>query len=180
MRLELKEIADGVLEREYRCQPEDFPVLGELAKAENVHFKGFVNFRLRLQKTGQIVEVDGTLTATAGMQCGRCLQPFEQPVKSDFALTFTPAMDEEEAAEEVELEADELGLIFYRGEVLELLDPLQEQVIMSIPIGPLCQTDCLGLCPECGCDLNVSRCDCEKRPFNNKFGALADLKIDKS
>ncbi len=180
MRLELKEIIDGVLEREYCCSATDFQVLAELAAAEDIHFNDPLVFSLRLQKTGQIVEVDGTLAASAGVKCGRCLQPFVQQIAANFSLTFTPLVVQEETAEEIELDADELGLIYYRGETLELLDPLQEQIVMSIPIGPLCANGCLGLCPECGCDLNTTRCDCVKQPFNNKFGALADLKVDKS
>lgn len=181
MRLELKDIKDGLLEREYACLCSDFPVLADLATEEDVHFKDPLSFRLRLQKTGQIVEVDGFLTAAVGLKCGRCLQPFEQQIQTGFALTFTPQTRQEGSEdEEVELEADELGLIYYRAETLELLDPLQEQVVMSVPIGPLCQDACQGLCPECGCDLNKTRCDCVKRPFNNKFGTLADLKIDRS
>jgi uncharacterized protein len=85
-----------------------------------------------------------------------------------------------DAGPEIELEADELGLIYYRDETLELREPLQEQLIMAVPIGPVCRDACQGLCPECGTDQNEAQCDCEKKPFNNKFGALADLKLDKS
>ena len=181
MRLEIKDLKDGTLKREYRFSPSVFPVLGPLAEEEGVRFRDPLIFQVRLQKTGQIVELDGELTATAAMQCGRCLQPFDQAIHSEFALTFTPLPAEEEAVgEEVELEADELGLIRYRDETLDLLEPLQEQIVMAIPIGPVCKADCQGLCPECGGDLNSTRCDCVKKPFNNKFGALADLKFDKS
>ncbi len=181
MRLELKDLKEGLLEQEYSCGSKDFPVLSELADEADVRFREPLYFKLRLQKTGQIVEVDGSLSAAVGLKCGRCLQPFEQQLAADFALTFSPLVErEEDAAEEVELEADELGLIYYRDEILELREPLQEQLIMSVPIGPCCQEKCQGLCPECGTDLNKAKCTCAKKPFNNKFGALADLKVEKS
>ena len=181
VRLELRDIKDGTLKQEYRCPPTQFPVLKQLAEEEDVAFQDPLVFRLRFQKTGQIVEVDGELSATVKMHCGRCLTAFDQPISADFSLTFTPlAVREDSEEDEVELEADDLGLIHYRGETLDLLEPLQEQIVMSVPIGPVCRDDCQGLCSECGGDLNNTRCNCVKKPFNNKFGALADLKLDKS
>jgi uncharacterized protein len=181
VRLELKDLKEGLLEQEYACCSSDFPVLADMSETADVQFRDPLHFKLRLQKTGQIVEVDGSLSATVGLRCGRCLQPFEQLLTADFALTFSPLVVREEVeAEEIELEADELGLIYYRDETLELREPLQEQLIMAVPIGPVCRDACQGLCPECGTDQNEAHCDCEKKPFNNKFGALADLKLDKS
>jgi DUF177 domain-containing protein len=182
VRLELRELKDGCLEQQYCCSAEQFPVLLELRDEQQVRVEDPVCFKLRLQKTGQIVEVDGQMQTRVGLVCGRCLQPFETDIQSDFALTFTPKVVQQEptAAEDVELDADELGLIYYTDETLELLQPLQEQIIMALPISPVCDPDCLGLCPECGCDLNKEHCACVKQPFNNKFVALAAFKNKKN
>ena len=179
MHLEIREIKDGCLEQQYCCGPDEFPQLNGLLYEEQVRFADPICFRLRFQKSGQMIEVDGQLQTRVGLVCGRCLQPFETDLKSDFALTFTPAnaAEKEPEAEEVELDADELGLIYYQDEKLDLLQPLQEQIIMALPLSPVCAESCLGLCPECGCDLNYEKCSCEKRSFNNKFSALAGLKI---
>jgi len=181
VRLELRELKDGCLEQLYCCSADEFSILLELQAEEQVKVVQPICFQLRLQKSGQIVEVDGQLQSRAGLVCGRCLQPFETDIRSDFALTFTPLVTQQEmtADEEVELDADELGLIYYKDETLDLLQPLQEQIIMALPIRPVCDPGCLGLCPECGCDLNKEKCSCVKQPFNNKFAALAGLKGNK-
>jgi len=180
VRLELREFKDGCLEQRYCCEPDEFPVLKELGDEKQVRFEQQICFQLRLQKTGRIVEVDGQMQTRVGLACGRCLQPFESDLQADFFLTFTPQPAHQEASEEeeVELDADELGLIYYQDEVLDLLQPLQEQIIMALPISPVCDAGCLGLCSECGCDLNKESCNCEKQPFNNRFSALAGLKTD--
>lgn len=179
MQLELRELKDGSLEQEYCCGSDEFPVLQEL-QGDNVRFEQPICFQLRLQKSGQIVEVDGQLQTRVELVCGRCLQPFAQDLRSDFSLTFTPLPVEREQgeAEEIELDADELGLICYKDETLDLLQPLQEQIVMALPLRPLCDSGCQGLCPECGCNLNIEHCNCEKKPFNNRFAALAKLKTD--
>jgi len=178
--LELRELKDGCLEQQYCCAPERFPILKDFQENGQVRFEQPIDFQLRLQKSGQIVEVDGRLKTQAGFVCGRCLQPFEAEIQSAFALTFTPlsSAQEHNSDEDVELEADELNLIYYQDDQLDLLEPLQEQIILALPISPVCDTACLGLCPVCGGDLNIKKCSCEKKPFNSKFSTLAGLKID--
>jgi len=179
MELELKAIRDNLLEQTLLCEPAEFPVLHQLQ--DEVGFTAPIEFRLRFQKSGQLIEVEGGLTTSVRFACGRCLQQFEREISGDFAFTFTPFVAEEPESEEdaeVELETDDLGLVFYRDETLELLHPLQDQLVMALPISPLCADKCQGLCPECGVNLNTEKCNCEKKVFNNKFSALADLKIE--
>ncbi len=38
----------------------------------------------------------------------------------------------------------------------------KNQIIMEFPERFLCSEDCKGLCPNCGCNLNVSECGCEE------------------
>jgi len=175
VRLELKDIKGGVLEQEYTCSLSEFPDLAAMVEAGGPEFSEPLSFQLRLQRTGQFVEVDGHLDAVVTLQCGRCLQYFKQSLSESFVLTFSPLGNEKEVTEEVELEAEELGLIIYEDDLLELQEPLQEQLFMTIPINPLCTVSCQGLCPECGVNLNSEKCDCVKKPFNNKFTALSGI-----
>jgi uncharacterized protein len=124
--------------------------------------------------------VDGHFDAVVGLECGRCLQGFKQPLSEFFSLTFVPQVDSVESdEEEVELETEDLGLISYTDEILKLRTPLQEQLLMSIPISPLCSESCRGLCPECGRNLNIEACDCTRKPFNNKFTSQAGMNFTK-
>jgi uncharacterized protein len=108
------------------------------------------------------------------------MQDFEQSVSESFSLTFVSQLKDVESEEEFELEADELDLIVYQDEVLELRDPLQEQLMMAIPISPICKSSCRGLCLECGANLNINECGCVRKLFNNKFTGLADIDFKKT
>lgn len=184
MRLELKDMKDPCLQQELTFVAADFPVLAEMELHDGVRFDVPIQFRLRYQKSGQIVEVDGQFSTCVSLSCGHCLQSFSEELVGDFALTFSPyvAGKDEPSGEEadIELETDELGLVYYRDETLELLPTLQEQVVMALPISPICSDGCRGLCLVCGCNLNVDKCQCEKKVFNNKFTTLAGLKIKSS
>ena len=180
MRLELEDIKGGELEQEYTCSLTDFPDLVVIADDGGPKFSEPLLFKLRFQRTGQFVEADGHLDAIVEMKCGRCLQGFKQSLADSFALTFVPQLKDNETEEEVELETAELGLIAYADDVLELQEPLQEQLLMAVPISPVCKASCRGLCPECGIDLNSEKCDCTRKPFNNKFNILSNIDFKKS
>jgi uncharacterized protein len=180
VRLELKHIKGGALEQEYSCSLMEFPDLIEIAEDGGPKFSEPLVFHLRFQRSGQFVEVDVRLDAVVDLQCGRCLQRFERSLSESFALTFVPQLKQCETEDEVELEADELGLIPYEDEILELQEALQEQLLMAVPISPLCKTSCQGLCPVCGTNLNAEKCDCVRKPFNNKFVVLDKIDFKKS
>ncbi len=180
MRLELKDIKRGWLEQAYSCSLSDFPELIELAVEDGPEFSEPLAFQLRFQQTGKFVTVDGHFDAVVRLKCGRCLQRFEQILSESFALTFVPELKKCETEEEVELEVDDMSLIAYKDDILELQEPLQEQLLMSVPMNPVCSISCQGLCPECGLNLNREKCDCVKKPFNNKFTALADMNFRES
>lgn len=178
MQVELKHIKGDVLEQEYSCQVADFPALANPEQSDMVSYRDPVRFRLRFHKSAQIIDVDGRLDVVLELKCARCLCAFEQSVSENFSLTFTPQVIDEMTSEERQLESDDLGLISYQDECLELLEPLQEQLLMVAPIRALCKEDCRGLCLQCGADLNQQACSCEGKPFNNKFGVLAQVKSE--
>lgn len=181
MQVELKDIKGGVLEQEYSLVVSDFPELETMATAGEGHYLDPLLFKLRLQTVGRLVEVDGRLSARVNLECGRCLCRYEQDAEEEFAFTFSPVLEdvaEEQDEIEIELEAEQMGLVLYQDDVLELLPSLQEQAVMAMPIAHLCSEDCKGLCPICGQNLNQEQCSCSPRLFNSKFGALAGL-LDK-
>jgi uncharacterized protein len=72
-----------------------------------------------------------------------------------------------------------MGLIYFEGEKINLQDGIQEQIILAFPIKALCEDNCKGLCSSCGNDLNEGDCGCNRRPTDNRFAALKNLKLNK-
>ncbi|NIP25414.1 MAG: DUF177 domain-containing protein, partial [Phycisphaerae bacterium] len=84
--------------------------------------------------------------------------------------------DEDEG---VELTADELGLTLVEEDTISLLEPIREQILMAIPIQPLCDESCKGLCVHCGENLNATDCGCEEPQFDTRFASLKNFKVKK-
>ena len=120
---------------------------------------------------GPEIHIRGRLGTSLEACCDRCLVSVAMPVERDFDLFYRP-VSTIARAEEVELPEDELEVGFFSGDGIELADVVTEQVILSMPMKVVCQTDCRGLCPVCGADLNVEKCSCLPTPENSPFSFL--------
>jgi uncharacterized protein len=80
------------------------------------------------------------------------------------------------SGEDEELTAADLDLDFYTGEVIDLESIIREQIILTLPLKPLCSEDCRGLCTRCGVNLNQERCACKAETAAGPLAGLAKLK----
>jgi uncharacterized protein len=137
--------------------------------------QGAIRGTVSLSKHGHDILVRGHLEGRLELACGRCLEPFGAPLTADFDLLLVPA-PAAEAPEEEELSAAELDLDFYSGETVDLEAIIREQIILMVPLKPLCQENCRGFCPVCGANLNQETCSCRVEKSDSPFAALAKLK----
>jgi uncharacterized protein len=133
---------------------------------------GLVN----LSKHGHDILIRGSLSGQMELACSRCLGSFAAPAAIDFDLLLTPASANARAADE-ELSPTDLDLDYYTGESVDLESLLREQIILMMPLKPLCDETCKGLCPHCGVNLNREACTCKNDAVNSPFARLAKLKI---
>ena len=121
-----------------------------------------VDLRLTVHKDHARYRLVGRVTTTLEQSCGRCLEPFREPVDATFDIRYLP-QTEAAGEEEREVEEDDLSDAFYRDEQIDLRQLMEEQFYLALPMKPLCRVDCKGLCPNCGMNLNDATCDCEIR-----------------
>lgn len=112
--------------------------------------------------------------------CTRCLQEFQDPVRSDAELmVLVNDRPGKGVRGEHELHEEDLGIYQLEGEILETAPILLEQLQLNVPMKPLCRADCKGLCGRCGADLNElpdGVCGCEKTAADPRWAALAAFK----
>jgi len=131
---------------------------------------------VHLSKHGHDILVRGNLSGRMELACGRCLEPFATPAAIDFDLLLVPGPASAAAAKE-ELSPDDLDLDYYTGEIVDLESILREQIILMLPLKPLCDEACKGLCPHCGANLKRKTCSCPTEAVDSPFARLAKLKI---
>jgi DUF177 domain-containing protein len=136
---------------------------------------------LEVRATAELVDnqirISGGLRTRVEMACARCLEQVVEEVTRDFDLYYRP-MQSISREEEVRLKLDDTEVGFFQGEGLFLTDVLAEQVLLAIPMKIICRSDCKGLCPHCGANLNTDECRCESQAGDLRMAPLARLKQD--
>ena len=116
---------------------------------------------------------DGTSRVTADLTCSRCLEPSPFANNSSFHVRFRPRPQISAENEEIEItDKEELDVEFYTERTVPLRDLAVEQIQLSIPMKPLCNESCLGLCPTCGANRSRESCQCETSIVDERWGAL--------
>lgn len=167
---------------DFEEEPAAFPVLAEMVQKRECEFLDPLKISTRAFRIRELFEVEGHFQTRVGLVCSRCLKHFESVLASEFALTYTreasgPTVESPE--QEVGLRVEDIGLMYFRGEEIDLREGIQEQVVMALPLKPLCDEKCKGLCPTCGADLNHGDCGCRRQPITSQFAVLKNLKLNK-
>lgn len=105
--------------------------------------------------------------ATGHMVCTRCLTEWDEPVRASEVQVYEEAPDED-------------GYRLESGDIIDLGGPVRDELALAIPLRPLCRSDCAGLCPTCGTDLNRDPCGGHDEPPSSPFAALQGLFDDDS
>ena len=91
----------------------------------------------RLESLHDGILVSAEVEATAVGECGRCLIEVREPLQVEIRELFAYSQDQ---AFEYAVQDDHVDL-----------EPvIRDAVVLALPFQPVCQEDCLGLCPQCG------------------------------
>jgi uncharacterized protein len=99
---------------------------------------------VRVTRTAQGLLVQANMQAEIPAECVRCLTDFQQPLEIEFTdlYAFTRAS------------VTESGLLLPETGKIDLAPIVRDEMLLAMPINPVCSPDCKGLCPVCGENLN--------------------------
>lgn len=124
---------------------------------KEIEIDGPLKIELDVLKTERSFVLSGELEGVLILQCSRCLKYFKYPIEVEIS--------DELMIEEIE----DLHNI-------NMFPVFERDIILEIPIKPLHDEDCKGLCPICGQDLNEEECDCEKESIDPRLEKLKEFK----
>ncbi len=129
---------------------------------------------IKIIKNRNEILINGQIKCRLELQCSRCLNVFEYEVDSPLDIVFLPAheLDKEGC---YELQKGELDIAFYRDNILDIDEIMNEQLALNIPMKPLCIYECKGICAKCGADLNKMQCKCLDGDIDERFKVLERL-----
>jgi len=125
-----------------------------------------------LMRVDQGVWVSGSLEATAVCACSRCLQEFPLSVQFRLDDIYLPVMDVTTGASLPLPEEADPHFTIDGHHVLDITEAVRQSTILALPMKPLCQADCAGICPECGVNRNEARCACQSGGIDPRWAPL--------
>ncbi len=110
--------------------------------------------------------VEGEVESKLKLECVRCLEPFAFPITLELAELFRMPG--------AEPRPDAIYAVSEDGEI-KLAPLIREHAWLAIPMKPLCDPECKGLCPHCGVNLNIDSCQCEEIHVDPRLAPLKEL-----
>ncbi len=138
---------------------------------------GALDVRATAELVDGQIHIFGNLHTRLELVCARCLDAVIEEVSRDFDLFYRP-MKTVAREEEIRLSFADTEIAFFKGDGLFLADVMAEQVNLAIPMKVICRSDCRGLCPHCGTNLNQEDCRCETQAADPRLAPLRRLKQD--
>ncbi len=109
--------------------------------------------------------ITATISTRWNGECRRCLEPAFGELEISVRELF-------ERAEPGSTPSSEGDTYPYTGDFIDLQDMVKDQIVLELPLAPVCKADCKGLCPSCGADLNLGPCGCEKTTKDPRWSVL--------
>lgn len=117
-----------------------------------IDFSFPVLYEVKVTLAGNMLLVSGWLKTGVRLECSRCLTEFNAIIDvKDFFLRKE---------------------IVDPGMTIDLTEDIRADIILALPVKPLCKTDCAGICPLCGQDLNIKKCGCSSDNPDSPFAGL--------
>ena len=122
----------------------------------DVHADGTIRYDLTVQEMDDGILLTGSAETDVKFRCARC------------AEFFTRTIGESHIGALIEWPEN--------GSLVDLTGDLREAIILNFPTYPKCSDECLGLCGQCGKNLNQGPCECSP-PGDLRWQALENLKV---
>jgi len=139
------------------------------------HFDQPITGDAEIWNTGDELLVRARVKGETLVECSRCLTPFTLPIQARFEEEFVEG-DPKADDDDDDLLTDDRTVTHFLGDAIDLSDAIRENVLLELPMKPLCSEDCKGLCPTCGANLNDGPCTCtEAIEIDPRLAAFKDL-----
>lgn len=134
MKIEIRQIPPEGLAFREEINPKDLDL-----DTETASFKLPVIVEAFAQRISNTVSIRLNISGAMSEVCSRCLNGFNIEINKKLDLNFS--LDKIE-------------------KFIELDPDIREEIMVDYPMKPLCKSDCKGLCPKCGKNLNEGGCSC--------------------
>jgi uncharacterized protein len=133
-----------------------------------------LELEVQLEGVAEGVLVTATVSGPLVGECARCLEPFSSAMKVRFQELFTLADDARQADDADDADSYRLD----PSGQLDLQPALRDAIVLELPLSPLCEDGCQGLCAECGVRLGDAEPGHKHEERGTMWAALKDFQAE--
>ncbi len=138
-----------------------------------------ISGHVQLMRTRSGILVTATLHTRVETVCSRCLEPAFHDLDITVEEEFFPTVEVYTgAAIHWQEYTDDEAVLISEQHILDMTEVVRQDLIISLPMQPLCSPTCQGLCPHCGANLNEGPHICEVEEIDPRWAALAQFKLE--
>ncbi|MBH17819.1 MAG: hypothetical protein CL488_06360 [Acidobacteria bacterium] len=168
MLLDLKTLGESRVHLERTYPPSAFEATDEFIVGKPVELV------CEVEKIRDWYQLAGHLSTRLRVQCCRCGEGCDTDLDLAFDLRYvSEALSA--GTNDAEIDNEDLTVAFYRDDQIDLRQLISEQFYLGLPMKPLCQEDCRGLCAACGKNLNSADCGCSVEWRDPRLAVLDGL-----
>jgi uncharacterized protein len=143
----------------------DFAVEAEPIGVVHSALAGEIELHLVLEALNDGIAVRGSIGVPWAGVCRRCLA----------SVNGVDTVEIDELYQKTVIDPD--AFVIEDGQ-LDLNPLVRETALLALDDERLCRPDCAGLCPNCGVDRNIERCECDNEVVDPRWAALDSLTVD--
>ena len=148
--------------------------LSETFAANGDSSENSVQGKVNLLRTNRGILVNGKLHAETKLTCSRCLSLYPYHMELNLEEEYIPTVDMASGSP-LPSSGETNSFTVDEHQVIDLTEAVRQDMLLAIPIKPLCREDCAGLCQNCGHNLNLEPCGCPSEPIDPRWSKLNKL-----
>ncbi len=143
---------------EFHVTAEELDVVSEGIRLDDIVVRG------EMLNTGTFFRASGEISCSRTFACDRCLELSTEHPVYEYSEEYRPAEEDVEDGPEN----------CFHGDVIDITDMIRDTLLAAQPLHNVCRSDCKGLCPVCGANLNQGECGCNRLVVDPRLAALQE------
>lgn len=143
-----------------------------------VHFLHPLRGTAEAWNTGDSILVELSLEGEVQLECDCCLTAFTEPIYVEAAEEFREGSLPAGVEPGEPVEEEGRMFTYYQGDQIDLSEAIRQLALLELPLKAICSSECRGLCPTCGTNLNEGQCQCIDSSLDPRLAVLKDLLKD--
>ncbi|MCH8068239.1 MAG: DUF177 domain-containing protein [Candidatus Marinimicrobia bacterium] len=134
-----------------------------------------IQLKLNIQQSGPNFKITGTANLILTEMCDRCLDNYKLDIKAPFSIFVTTQKSLKPGFSE-----SDVILLETNQRDFNLGPTVHDAILLERSIKNLCKEDCLGLCSNCGVNLNNGYCNCASKKIDERWASLIEINFSHS